>query len=301
MNDVKFNQMIALMREDAPTAARLSVQDKDARNAELERAKQTRPFYITAELDLDGVPGKTRIAYTDPQEFDLLVVGAITNRDDVRFKVSTIGARRSWSAESMPSWAVAGLTNQAVATNAPVLFTQAVRLKTRNRLSVEITNTPGVNNSRLYIAFLCYRVLPETDATTHVDLAADASALASINSADPQENVFVKMDVPFFSAGNVLKNRKTLEDDRPLLVSGIATNLANCTIRITDPSANLWSPVEVPIWAVAANYTLDRLPVRYLRRPFYLAPNTVLRADFTNGINGFNDGDGEVVFVCKTV
>lgn len=302
MNDLKFNRVVELMRGDAVRAAKYAQEDKQARLVAFERAKQVRPYFVEAQLALDGVAGKQRTAYTEAQEFDLLVVGAITSHDSLRYAIDTIGGGRKWSLEAIPSWAAAGLATNASGTNGPFYFPVPYRLKARNKMAVEITNTPGLNNQTASVVFLCARVLATTDKEGQVDTAADIRAIAAINSAEEQRTVFLRMGVPFASGGgSIQKNKKTLEEDTPLLVTAISTDLQSCTIRITDPSSNLWSPTEIPIWSIAGNYQAEKGGWRHLRRPFYLPPNTVLRADLTDGINGVTDAiDGEIIFLCTT-
>jgi hypothetical protein len=305
MNDLLLNHYIALLRDPQGSKQTFDTLQK-SRLTRFAKSKAVKPYWLPVTVALDGIAGKIKTSYTEAVDYPLLILGAITNVPESRIRLSAVGEQKPWSTEPVDALATAGADPSSVGMNSPLFFPAPFVLAARNKLAVDFQNVTGVTTIGYY-NFIALRVLAQSERDARIDSENDRDALAEINGNRNPRTVFLKMTVPFGTEpgknvdGASIENRTTQEQDVPLLVLGATTPLENCLMSLTDSSGNIWSPSKVPVWAIASRSNTRKQPFSFFPKPFYLPTNSVLRGNFTNGINGnVEAADKDITFICQT-
>lgn len=300
-------------------AQALITQMRKKRLARVEKAMRHRPVVLPLRYALP-VPAQVNpiTAQTPKLDFDVEIVGAISDLPDVALNMRPVTSEKSfalvgtspvqyarahdfagWSPTSAPVGAFKGVYYW------PVSYS----LLDPDRLIVDvIKNTATAAATNNYFCLVGHKIYDRTAQEAQLSAADRKRLIDLIASRRKPEPRWLTMPVQFAgggaAAGDVATGMLTPSQDEPLLIRGVRTSLTRSTISIAREGEAPWMTRPAPVWSIAASQTNSKEQYTYFETPIYLPAKKSLAADFVNTLadgSGTFDGNGQLTFFAETV
>lgn len=280
------------------------------RRARVDRALQTRPFYLPLQFVLPAAGQISPVSVRTPfLSYDVNIVGAIADSPtrEINFKRTENEIPLVYTGDElnlhMTLDEIAGQTLQPGGGKVGAWhFPNPFTLQANRRLTVEMFKTDTTATAQIVnLVLVCVRTFRSGQAEGILTEEQNKLVNFFINARPVPEMRLLKQQIKFDPQGRA-RNIVSPSVSEPLLIRGCRTTLDFSTIEIKVEGEVDWQERPMPIWAVAAQDSLGHSNYCWLARPVFLPAKALLEMSLTNTLNGvLSDTDGTITWYAETM
>ena len=305
--------------------------DPSVRTAERQRLAEVRrlrardatiaqPFYFPMTFSMTAAANDLPYRqYTPNLSYDVIIIGAKTNcwpGFGRKIVVSKADGQENFvrngndSAIFLRTDDIAGSTVAAGGNpNGVFYWTQPFLLKQNESLSVEMIKQDLTSEIEVVnLTFIAIRVYPQLQQRITIDENESALIDRLIALRETPLSKYMKVGITFPSddVGATATNIYTPQNDEPMILRGVRTNLSNCTLSLGLEGGPNWMADQTPIWAIGAENESQVDNYLWGERGIYVHSNqSIVINSMINGNIDQQNVDvatgGEITFLYDTV